>query len=199
MWTKMAEMATAPIDMAQSGFVGDAVGGGASHSDCDKLFADQVGLRFEEPGPYFRALAASTAATAATSRKYQDKSASSTTVPIETANSTSSPSAIIIPAFRPPAPSTHVPPPGAGFHHVLAQYMSPNCKSPFLWFHTEFAAVIYDAYPKAKRHILVIPKRLPRMNAVAQLEPAHVRELLLSHSLARSISKTFLPLPVNIG
>ena len=61
-----------------------------------------------------------------------------------------------IPRFSPPP--WHVKPPFIKTLHVYLQPSIPSALKPWLWFSNEHFVVVYDAYPKARFHVLLMPK-----------------------------------------
>lgn len=51
---KKSEFAKKDIDKDNSFFVGDALGRKADHSDCDKVFAENIGIKYYSPEEYFK-------------------------------------------------------------------------------------------------------------------------------------------------
>jgi len=91
---------------------------------------------------------------------------------------------VVIPPYR--HPGVKVTGGGSNFRKALEQYMVPECTSPLVWFRTPDAVVIYDGFPKAAFHALVIPFEMP--NSVRELTAEHWPRLQGAHVLARQIA-----------
>jgi len=101
---------------------------------------------------------------------------------------------VVVPPYRHPGVKATAG--GANFRKALEQYMVPECTSPLVWFRTPDAVVIYDGFPKAAFHALVIPFGMPR--SVRELTLEHWPRLQGAHALARQIAAR-LAADVQIG
>ena len=101
----------------------------------------------------------------------------------------------VLPPFR--APSIK-PPMLAGLS--LTPYLNPQLQGshqPFVWFRTENMVVIYDGYPKARYHLLVIPIGT-RIMAVNELTSSNLPMVRIMHEIGTKIA-TSLQVPFRLG
>jgi diadenosine tetraphosphate (Ap4A) HIT family hydrolase len=92
-----------------------------------------------------------------------------------------------VPAYRHPGP----PPQSASWHGGLIQYLQhATALKPFIFLETSQWMVIYDGYPKAKVHLLLLPKpSFLAVSGVAELRrEAHGERLARLHVEARRIA-----------
>jgi len=92
-----------------------------------------------------------------------------------------------IPVYRHPGP----PPQSASWHGGLMQYLQhATALKPFIFLETSQWMVIYDGYPKAKIHLLLLPKpSFLAVSGVAELRrEAHGERLARLHVEARRIA-----------
>lgn len=91
-----------------------------------------------------------------------------------------------VPVYRHPGP----PPQSASWHGGLMQYLQhATALKPYIFLETSEWMVIYDGYPKAKVHLLLLPKpSFTSVNAVTALRrEAHGERLTRLHVEARRI------------
>mmetsp|Transcript_9250 Transcript_9250/g.20102 ORF Transcript_9250/g.20102 Transcript_9250/m.20102 type:complete len:648 (-) Transcript_9250:124-2067(-) len=96
-----------------------------------------------------------------------------------------------------------------GFEWALYDYLPldlPASHKPFIYVRNEDYVVIYDAFPKARTHLLVLPlarSGLDGLNAVSELGPQHVRGLdcLLTFvkNLVKELKETDDDAPLQVG
>jgi aprataxin len=125
----------------------------------------------------------------------------------EEENQRQGPQSDAFPAYGHP----NVPPPassGAGhWKQILRQYLSEGrnpALEPWIYYEDESAVVIYDAFPKAKLHLLLLSKPLATVAGVAELRAAHAGELNQLHSLGKQICESLegspdITLPLRMG
>ena len=83
---------------------------------------------------------------------------------------------------------------GSGsFRRVLFQYLDdPRACSNVIFCETDNALVIYDLYPKAKLHLLVLPKtHFLQLDNIRDATPAHASQVDELITLARAIVRDF--------
>ena len=82
-------------------------------------------------------------------------------------------SSISVPAFKPPGVK---PPQTSGWQGGLSQYLArPSALQPFIFMDTREYMVIYDGYPKARIHLLMVPKpSYLNIDSIATLRREHL-------------------------
>ena len=93
------------------------------------------------------------------------------------------------PIYKPPPPPP--PPPqynGTAWKHALKRILAdPNKNSASYFFDSERIAILYDAYPKAQIHLLVVPKK-ETVDSVSELKTEHIPLLEEMKEMASSLS-----------
>jgi aprataxin len=90
-----------------------------------------------------------------------------------------------------PFPVTSQPPALPGLS--LRPFLSGNVKPPYrrlLWFNAFDNVVIYDGYPKAQYHLLVVPTKR-QVNAVTELRPSDLEMVRTMHYIGKHIASKF--------
>jgi diadenosine tetraphosphate (Ap4A) HIT family hydrolase len=95
------------------------------------------------------------------------------------------------PIINPRDAKYHAPPTGKDFRHMLYNFIDHPSRYPELIFmDMETCVVIYDVYPKASMHLLLIPKPsfLGVVHAVAKLNSSHADRIKELHAVATHIA-----------
>lgn len=76
--------------------------------------------------------------------------------------------------------------------NILYSYVdNPSKHYPFIYLETTNCVVIYDVYPKAHLHLLILPKRhLLSAQTCSELSPNHICQIKEMHNLAREIAQS---------
>ena len=76
--------------------------------------------------------------------------------------------------------------------NILYSYVdNPSQHYPFIYQETTNCVVIYDVYPKAYLHLLILPKRhFISAQTCSEVSPNHLLQIKEMHDLAREIAHT---------
>lgn len=94
--------------------------------------------------------------------------------------------------YQPPSQPTKIAIAGHDFRNILYAYIdNPTRYTSSIYVRTTHCTVVYDAYPKARVHLLVLPHRgfLDSVGC-ARLTPAHAAAVREMHELARHIASS---------
>jgi aprataxin len=91
--------------------------------------------------------------------------------------------------YKPPNANDYPQPPS--WQHALSAiltHVETDASSPIVLFMNENYVCIYDKYPKAKHHCLLMPRLgMLKVSSINELTPHHLDELKRFHALARNI------------